>query len=78
MIGTRSDSFGRRQTPAHSVHVAFRARVGYRWHPPFGGEVDVAYEEVRRHERVYVCLVRNDSSVMIPAWMCDPIACTKM
>jgi hypothetical protein len=47
----------------------------YPWHSAFDTEIDVAYEERRRGERVYVCVLANDSGVVIPAWMFDPAAC---
>jgi hypothetical protein len=50
----------------------------YRWHPAFDSEVDVLYEERRRGETVYVCLLPNDSGVVIPTWMFSAAACDAM
>jgi len=68
----------RLRVPVHSAHVAFHARVHYPWHAAFGGEIEVLYEELRRDERVYVCMRPNDSTVVIPAWMCESAACANM
>jgi hypothetical protein len=63
--------FCQSQVHGHSAHVGFRTRVAYRW-------IDVLYEEFRRSERVYVCLLPNDSGMVIPAWMFDPALCACM
>jgi hypothetical protein len=50
----------------------------YRWHPAFDTEIDVLYEEQRRGEAVYVCLLPNDSGVVIPTWMFSAALCASM
>jgi hypothetical protein len=52
--------------------------VLYRWHPAFDSEIDVLYEEQRRGETVYVCLLPNDSGVVIPTWMFNAALCASM
>jgi hypothetical protein len=41
--------------------------VTYAWHPGFDTDIDVVYDEIRGGERVYVCLLQNDSGVVIVA-----------
>jgi hypothetical protein len=52
--------------------------VLYRWHPAFDSEIDVLYEEQRRGEAVYVCLLPNDSGVVIPTWIFSAALCASM
>ena len=40
--------------------------------------MDVVYEELRRGDKVYVCLELNESSVAVPRWMFDSAACAGM
>lgn len=50
----------------------------YPWHPAFDTDVDVLYEEKRRGEVVYVCLLPNDSGAVIPKWMFNDGKCSEM
>jgi hypothetical protein len=52
--------------------------VLYPWHPAFGSDIDVLYEEQRRGETVCVCLLSNDSGVVIPKWMFSAAATSRM
>jgi hypothetical protein len=50
----------------------------YPWHPAFGTDVDVLYEEQRRGEIVYVCLLPDDTGVVIPKWMFSAAAVSRV
>jgi hypothetical protein len=52
--------------------------VVYPWHPAFSANIKAHFTKHHRGERVYVCLMPNDSGVVIPAWMFDVGACAPM
>jgi hypothetical protein len=71
----RSNSLARLQVPPHSAHVAFRARVRYRWHAYFDRDLSVLYRETRRGEIVYVCIMPDGTGDVVPEWMFDSAVC---
>jgi hypothetical protein len=53
----------------------FAARIHYAWHPAFDKEVEVQYRESRRGETVRVCVMEDQSGLVIPDWMFDRSKC---
>ena len=53
--------------PSHSAHVQFSAaRIHYAWHPAFDKEVEVQYRASRRGVGVRICVMEDQSGLVIP------------